>query len=145
MAKQKIKLMTAGKLDMTGLKKIGKSLLITLGAAAIGYIGNLAGVIDFGSAETLVATTDGYKEVDDIRKHDSLIGHSGNPVDIDIRMKDTYSGDMVEIKSLGLLPSKVTFNHPVLISKPKHIRVKREEPKITRTRSYIIPDTPKKG
>jgi len=56
MAKQKIKLMTAGKLDMTGLKKIGKSLLITLGAAAIGYIGNLAGVIDFGSAETLVAT-----------------------------------------------------------------------------------------
>jgi len=56
MAKQKIKLMTAGKLDMTGLKKVGKSFLITLGAAVIGYIGNLAGVIDFGSAETLVAT-----------------------------------------------------------------------------------------
>ena len=52
----KIKVVTNGKLDMTGLKKVGKSFLLTLGAAAIGWIGNSAGVIDYGSSETLVAT-----------------------------------------------------------------------------------------
>lgn len=56
MAKEKIKLITAGKLDKNGLKKIGKSFLLTLGAAAIGFIGNLTGIIDFGSSETLIAT-----------------------------------------------------------------------------------------
>ena len=53
---QKIKLITAGKLDKTGLKKVGKSFLLTLGAAALGFIGNLTGIIDFGSSETMVAT-----------------------------------------------------------------------------------------
>ena len=54
MAKNKI--ISNGKLDKTGLKKIGKSLLITLGAAVIGWLGNSANVIDYGSAETVVAT-----------------------------------------------------------------------------------------
>lgn len=53
---EKIKLVTSGNLDSVGLKKIGKSFLITVGAAVIGWIGNLTGIIDFGSSETLVAT-----------------------------------------------------------------------------------------
>ena len=52
----KIKIVTNGKLDKVGLQKVGKSFLLTLGAAAIGFIGNLTGVIDFGSSETLIAT-----------------------------------------------------------------------------------------
>ena len=52
----KTKIITSGKLDTNGLKKIGKSLLLTVGAAVIGWIGNSAGVIDYGSAETIVAT-----------------------------------------------------------------------------------------
>ena len=52
----KTKIISNGKLDYTGLKKIGKSLLLTLGAAAIGWISNSAGIIDYGSAETIVAT-----------------------------------------------------------------------------------------
>jgi hypothetical protein len=50
----KTKVITNGKLDMNGLKKIGKSFLITLGAAAIGFLGNLTGVIDFGSFNDLM-------------------------------------------------------------------------------------------
>ena len=52
----KIKIIESGKLDITGLKKIGKSLLLTLGAAAIGWVSNSVGIIDYGSAETIVAT-----------------------------------------------------------------------------------------
>ena len=52
----KTKIITNGKLDKTGLKKIGKSLLLTIGAAVLGWIGNSAGVIDYGSMETLMAT-----------------------------------------------------------------------------------------
>lgn len=52
----KTKIISNGKLDKTGLKKIGKSFLLTLGAAAIGWIANSAGIIDYGSAETIVAT-----------------------------------------------------------------------------------------
>ena len=52
----KTKIISSGKLDVVGLKKIGKSLLLTIGAAVIGWIGNSTGVIDYGSAETIVAT-----------------------------------------------------------------------------------------
>jgi len=52
----KAKIITNGKLDVVGMKKIGKSLLLTLGAALLGWIGNTAGVIDYGSAETVIAT-----------------------------------------------------------------------------------------
>lgn len=53
---QKIKIISNGKLDQVGLKKIGKSLLITLGAAVIGFIASSADVIDYGSSATLIAT-----------------------------------------------------------------------------------------
>jgi hypothetical protein len=52
----KTKIVSSGKLDMVGLKKIGKSLLITVAAAAIGWLGNSTGFIDYGSMETVVAT-----------------------------------------------------------------------------------------
>jgi len=52
----KAKIISNGKLDKTGFKKIGKSLLLTIGAAVLGWIGNSAGVIDYGSSETLAAT-----------------------------------------------------------------------------------------
>jgi hypothetical protein len=52
----KTKIISSGKLDKTGLKKIGKSLLLTIGAAVLGWIANSAGVIDYGSVETIIAT-----------------------------------------------------------------------------------------
>jgi len=52
----KTKIITSGKLDKVGVKKIGKSLLLTIAAAILGWIGNSAGVIDYGSSETLAAT-----------------------------------------------------------------------------------------
>ena len=52
----KIKIIQSGKLDITGVKKIGKSLLLTVGAAVLGWIANSTGVIDYGSLETLIAT-----------------------------------------------------------------------------------------
>ncbi|MCK5601591.1 hypothetical protein KAR91_06980 [Candidatus Pacearchaeota archaeon] len=53
---KKVKIISNGKLDLIGMKKIGKSLLLTIGAAVLGWVGNSAGVIDYGSAETMVAT-----------------------------------------------------------------------------------------
>jgi len=44
----KIKLITKGKMDSTGWKKVGKSLLLTVGGSLIGFIANLTGVVDFG-------------------------------------------------------------------------------------------------
>ena len=52
----KTKIITNGKLDILGLKKIGKSLLLTIGAAIIGWVGNSTGLIDYGSTETIIAT-----------------------------------------------------------------------------------------
>ena len=52
----KTKIITNGKLDMNGLKKIGKSLLLTIGAAVLGWIGNSAGIIDYGSMNTIAIT-----------------------------------------------------------------------------------------
>lgn len=51
---EKIKVVTNGKIDATGMSKIGKSFLITIGAAAIGFIANLAGIVDFGSLDSIV-------------------------------------------------------------------------------------------
>jgi len=49
----KLKLVTAGKLDKTGIKSIGKSFLITVGGAAIGFIADLLNVVDFGGYQNL--------------------------------------------------------------------------------------------
>ena len=52
----KTKIISNGKMNKVGWKKIGKSLLLTLGAALIGWIGNSIKIIDYGSAETIIAT-----------------------------------------------------------------------------------------
>lgn len=52
----KIKIVSNGKLDKTGIKKLGKSFLITLSACVIGFVGNLTGIVDFGSQSTIIAT-----------------------------------------------------------------------------------------
>jgi len=52
----KIKLVTAGKLDKEGWKKIGKSFLITLAAAGIAFLGDLTNVVDFGGYQNLALT-----------------------------------------------------------------------------------------
>lgn len=52
----KTKIISNGKLDIEGAKKIGKSLLITIAAAVIGWIGNSTGIIDYGSTSTLIGT-----------------------------------------------------------------------------------------
>lgn len=48
----KTKIISNGKLDLVGLKKIGKSLLISLGGAAILFVADLATTIDFGGLST---------------------------------------------------------------------------------------------
>ena len=52
----KTKIIANGKLDSTGMKKIGKSLLLTIGAAVLGWVANSAGVIDYGSFNELAIT-----------------------------------------------------------------------------------------
>lgn len=52
----KIKIISSGKLDSLGVKKLGKSFLITLGACIIGFVGNLTGIVNFGNQETIIAT-----------------------------------------------------------------------------------------
>ena len=52
----KTKLITAGKLDKEGWKKIGKSFLITLAAAGIAFLGDLTNVVDFGGYQNLALT-----------------------------------------------------------------------------------------
>ncbi len=52
----KTKIISKGKLDKVGLKKIGKSFLLTLAAAAIGWVGNSTNIIDYGSSSTIIAT-----------------------------------------------------------------------------------------
>ena len=52
----KIKIVTNGKLDKVGLKKIGKSFLLTIAAAAVGWLASSVDFIDYGSLETIIAT-----------------------------------------------------------------------------------------
>ena len=52
----KVKLVTAGKMDAEGWKKIGKSFLISLIAAAIVFLGDLTNVVDFGGFQSIAVT-----------------------------------------------------------------------------------------
>lgn len=56
MAKQKIKIISAGKLDKVGLQKLGKSFLISLAAAGIVFVGDLTNTVDFGGLGAIAAT-----------------------------------------------------------------------------------------
>ncbi len=52
----KIKLITAGKMNKEGWKKVGKSLVITLAAAGIAFLGDLTNVVDFGGYQNIALT-----------------------------------------------------------------------------------------
>jgi len=52
----KTKIISNGKLDVVGLKKIGKSFLISLIAAGIAFVGDLTNVVDFGGYQNIVIT-----------------------------------------------------------------------------------------
>lgn len=51
---KKIKVIGPFKLDVIGAKKIGKSFLLTIAAAGVVSLGQLFGVIDFGSYSNLL-------------------------------------------------------------------------------------------
>lgn len=52
----KVKLITAGKMNKEGWKKVGKSFLITLVAAAIAFLGDITNVVDFGGYQNIAIT-----------------------------------------------------------------------------------------
>lgn len=51
---EKIKIISNGKLDKNGLKKIGKSFLISLIGAGIAFVAELTNVADFGGLNGLL-------------------------------------------------------------------------------------------
>jgi len=53
---EKIKIIGPGKVDSTYWKKQGKSFLITIAGAALGFVLNFLGIIDYGSYTTIAAT-----------------------------------------------------------------------------------------
>lgn len=48
----KTKIITSGKIDAKGMKKLGKSLLISVAGAVILFIANIATNFDFGGVST---------------------------------------------------------------------------------------------
>ena len=92
--------------------------------------------------DTYVPTSLGSKKAKDINIGEYLIGRNGDLVEITRKYVNHSKGVLLNIKSLGIDKIKVTENHPFLVCKPKKTRVKRQEPKITRTREYYVPGKP---
>lgn len=92
--------------------------------------------------ETYIPTPKGSIMAKDISEEESLIGRNGKPVKIVKKYINKSKGSLLNIKALGMDEIRITGNHPLLVCKPKKIRVKRNEPRITRTREYYIPDEP---
>ncbi len=78
----------------------------------------------------------------DIKIGQKLIGRDGSPVKIVKKYINESKGSLLNIKAMGMERIKISNNHSLLVCKPKKIRVRRIEPKITRTRGYYIPDKP---
>jgi len=89
--------------------------------------------------ETFVPTSKGIKKADEIDVGDILFGKHGNKVKVSKRIDKQYDNDMYSLKPYGMLPVRVTDNHPIAICKPVKTRVKRNEKLKTRTRGYVIP------
>jgi len=70
--------------------------------------------IDCFNGETLVHTSQGVKEIANISKGDYVLGGSGTFEKVDNTIKKPYKGDLFSIKAAGMLPLKVTPNHPIL-------------------------------
>jgi len=92
--------------------------------------------------DTYISTIEGVKKAREIKMGEKLIGRKGEPVEIIRKIVNKSKGKLVHIKALGINKIRATGNHPFLICKPKRIRVKRKEPRITRTRDYYIPYNP---
>jgi hypothetical protein len=90
--------------------------------------------------ETIVQTDCGSKIAKDINIGEYLIGKNGDKVEIKNKFINQSRGTLLSIKPRGMSEILVTDNHPFLTCQSKHIRVKREEPSITRTRDYVVPD-----
>jgi len=90
--------------------------------------------------EQRVMTKCGSKFAKDVTHEDDLLDQNGKFTKIKNVIRNKHDDDLVVIKPLGLRPIKVTKNHPLMLCKPKSSRVLREEPTITRTRSYTVPD-----
>jgi hypothetical protein len=56
MTNKKIKIIESGKLDKEGLKKIGKSFLISLASAGILFLGDITNLVDFGGYQSIALT-----------------------------------------------------------------------------------------
>ena len=56
MVKEKINIISAGKLDNAGLKKLGKSLVISLAGALIVFLGDITNIVNFGGFGAMAAT-----------------------------------------------------------------------------------------
>jgi intein/homing endonuclease len=93
--------------------------------------------------ETYISTIEGSIMAKDIGIDQKLIGRDGSPVEIIKKYINKSKGSLINIKAMGMDGIRITDNHPLLVCKPKKIRVKRNEPAITRTREYNIPSEPK--
>ena len=69
----KAKIISNGKLDKVGLKKIGKSFLLTVGAAIIGWIANSVGIVDSGFRDTIKVRFRYIMQPDDLILKDGKI------------------------------------------------------------------------
>jgi intein/homing endonuclease len=92
--------------------------------------------------DTLVQTNDGSKFAQDVNIHDLLVGRNGDHVLIKNIILNQHNGDVIRIKPYGMLPFKVTPNHPFLVCKPIAKSVLRNETKRTRNRSIVVPGEP---
>ncbi len=86
--------------------------------------------------DTYVSTINGAIKAKDISEGQKLIGRDGSPVEIKEKLINNSEGFLIDIKAMGMERIKMTSNCSLLVCKPKRIRVKRKEPKITRTREY---------
>ncbi len=56
-----------------------------------------------------------FKAIEDFKNGDHVIGNGGNHSNVVVPMSRHYEGEIVTIKPRGLLPIKVTPEHPILI------------------------------
>jgi len=93
--------------------------------------------------DTWVPTIEGAKQAKDIEVGENLIGRDGTAVNVKRRFINNSKGKLLKIKAHGMLPIKVTPNHPILICKPEQGRIHRNN-RFGKdwTRIYTVPGQP---
>ena len=89
-----------------------------------------------------VSTTSGTIRAEDVMPGMKVLDRHGNPTTVINNFARSYDDEILSIKALGIRPIEVTPEHKLLISKPRQTRVKRHEPRISRTREYVTFSTP---